>query len=269
MDILSYIWKNGIVSVLQRTDKSCLTVYPQGTFWVLVCSTPLLAPRIGLYTASLVSLTGVLIGWHASDCDAPPQLLRIQINMGNAAPSPTWRASTTWRKQKAFPLPGTIALWVLWKSREFPAFFRGREQSYARRHETWNSLSGHGPGQWEEALQCNALSHWPSPYPGWCLICEGEITEVMECLPIYATGMLHAMSCKNKQQYIKNLISSSSEIFILSVVNLALVGFPYPTLSVKTGLLAATETCLTFVTQQPFGIPYWNLETCIFVACTI
>ena len=101
---------------------------------VLVCSTPLLAPRIGLYTASLVSLTDVLIGWRASDCDAPTQLWRIQINTGNTAPSPTWR------KQKAFPLPETVALWVFWKSREFPGFLRGLGQSYAHRHGTWNSL---------------------------------------------------------------------------------------------------------------------------------
>ena len=41
-------------------------------------------------------------------------------------------------------------------------------------------------------------------------------------------------------------------------------------LSVKTCLLA-TKTCLTyaFVTQQPFGISYWNLDTYIFVASTI
>ena len=96
--------------------------------------------RTCLYTTSLVSLTDVLIGWRASDCDAPTQLLRIQINTGNTAPSPTWWASPTWRKQKAFPLPDTVALWVFWKSREFPAFFRGRGQSYARRHGTWNSL---------------------------------------------------------------------------------------------------------------------------------
>ena len=106
----------------------------------IVCSTPLLAPRIGLYTASLVSLEDALIGWSASDCDAPIQLWRIQINTEYTLPSPTWRASPTWRKQKAFPLPGTAALWVFWKSREFPAFFRGRGQSYARWHGTWNSL---------------------------------------------------------------------------------------------------------------------------------
>ena len=79
---------------------------------VLVCSTPLLALRIGLYTASLVSLKDALIGWSASDYDAPIQLWRIQINTGYTLPSPTWRASPTWRKQKAFPLPGTAALWV-------------------------------------------------------------------------------------------------------------------------------------------------------------
>ena len=35
--------------------------------------------------------------------------------------------------------------------------------------------------------------------------------------------------------------------------------------------LLATKTCLTyaFLTQQPFGIPNWNLDTCIFVAWTI
>ena len=79
---------------------------------ILVCSTPLLAPRIGLYTASVVSLKDALIGWSASDFDAPIQLWRVQINTGYTLPSPTWRASPTWRKQKAFPLPGTAALWV-------------------------------------------------------------------------------------------------------------------------------------------------------------
>ena len=41
-------------------------------------------------------------------------------------------------------------------------------------------------------------------------------------------------------------------------------------LSVKTSLLA-TKTYLTyvFVTRQPFGIPYWNVDTCIFVARAI
>ena len=106
----------------------------------IVCSTPLLAPRIGLFTASVVSLKDALIGWSASDYDAPIQLWRIQINTGYTLPSPTWRASPTWRKQKAFPLPGTATLWVFWKSREFPAFFIGRGQSYARRYGTWNSL---------------------------------------------------------------------------------------------------------------------------------
>ena len=74
----------------------------------LVCSTPLLAPGIDLYMASLVSLTDILIGWCVSDCDAPTQLLRVQINMGNTAPSPMWRVSPTWRKQKAFTLRGLL-----------------------------------------------------------------------------------------------------------------------------------------------------------------
>ena len=96
--------------------------------------------RICLYMASLVSLTDVLIGWPASDYDAPIWLLHIQINTGNTMPSSTWRASPTWRKQKAFPLLGTVAMWVFWKSRELPAFFRGHSQSYARWNGTWNSL---------------------------------------------------------------------------------------------------------------------------------
>ena len=29
--------------------------------------------------------------------------------------------------------------------------------------------SGYGLNQWEEALLCNASSHWPSPYPKWSL----------------------------------------------------------------------------------------------------
>ena len=64
-----------------------------------------LAPRIGLYTASLVSLTDVLIGWCASDCDAPTHIVTYPNKHGEYPPSPTWRASPTWRKQKAFPLP--------------------------------------------------------------------------------------------------------------------------------------------------------------------
>ena len=99
----------------------------------LVCSSSQLAPRIGLYAASLVSLTDVLIGWRASDCDASTHIVTYPNKHGEYPPSPTWRASPTWRKQKAFPLP-------VEKSREFPAFFRGRGQSYARRHGTWNSL---------------------------------------------------------------------------------------------------------------------------------
>ena len=63
------------------------------------------APRIGLYTASLVSLTDVLIGWCASDCDAPTHIVTYPNKHGEYPPSPTWRASPTWRKQKAFPLP--------------------------------------------------------------------------------------------------------------------------------------------------------------------
>ena len=88
----------------------------------LVCSTPLLVLRTRLYTASVVSLTDrrsdwltcvrLIQLWHANP------LLHIQIN---TVPSPVWRASLMWRKEKAFPLPGTAALWVFWK-REFPAF---------------------------------------------------------------------------------------------------------------------------------------------------
>ena len=99
----------------------------------IVCSSSLLAQRIGLYTASLVSLTDVLIGWRASDCDASTHIVTYPNKHGEYPPSPTWRASPTWRKQKAFPLP-------VGKSREFPAFFRGRGQSYARRHWTWHWL---------------------------------------------------------------------------------------------------------------------------------
>ena len=107
----------------------------------IVCSTPLLAPRIGLYTASLVSLKEALIGWSASDYDAPIQLWRIQINTGYTLPSPTWRASPTWRKHKTFPLPGTAAMWVFKKNQGIPWICRGRRQSYARRHGMCNSLT--------------------------------------------------------------------------------------------------------------------------------
>ena len=49
-----------------------------------------------------------------------------------------------------------------------------------------------------------------------------------------------------------------------SAANMALTGFPL------TNTLG-TKTCLTyaFATQQPFGIPNWNLDTCIFVTSTI
>ena len=110
----------------------------------LVCSTPLLTLCISLYTASVVSLKTALIGWRASDCDASIQLLHIQTNTRSTLLLSTWRPSPTWRKQKIFPFPGTVALWVFYKSREFPAFFRGCGQSYAHWHGTLNSL---GPGQ--------------------------------------------------------------------------------------------------------------------------
>ena len=44
-----------------------------------------------------------------------------------------------------------------------------------------------------------------------------------------------------------------------------------PFVRLYSASLLATKTCLTyaFVTQQPFGIPNWNLDTCIFVAWTI
>ena len=72
----------------------------------LVCSTPQLAPRIGLYTASVVSLKDALIDWRSSDCDAPIKFLCIQINTGNAVPLPTWYLSPSWHDQKAFPFSG-------------------------------------------------------------------------------------------------------------------------------------------------------------------
>ena len=93
-----------------------------------------------------------LIGWRASDCDVPTLLLCTQINTGNTVPSSTWQASPTWRKQKAFPLPRTAALWVFWKSREFPTFFRGRGHSYACQHGTWSSLKAWWGLHW---LQCS------------------------------------------------------------------------------------------------------------------
>ena len=137
----------GVLSFVQRitTVLFMLTYHVKCPPILSVCSlslfhTPAGSAHIGLYTASVVSLKEALIGWSASDYDASIQLWRIKINTGYTLPSPTWRASPTWRKQKAFPLPGTAALWVFWKSREFPAFFRGRGQSYARRHGTWNSL---------------------------------------------------------------------------------------------------------------------------------
>ena len=57
---------------------------------------------------------------------------------------------------------------------------------------------------------------------------------------------------------------------VFSAVNLVLAGFPL-TNTLGENLLLVTKTCLTFtfVTQQPFGIPYWNLDTCISVASAI
>ena len=54
-----------------------------------------------------------------------------------------------------------------------------------------------------------------------------------------------------------------------SAANLALMWFSL-TNAVGENMPFAIKTCLTyaFVTQQPFGIPYWNLDTCIFVAST-
>ena len=37
-------------------------------------------------------------------------------------------------------------------------------------NDPW-SHSGYGISQWEEALLCNASSHWLSPYPEWSLYC--------------------------------------------------------------------------------------------------
>ena len=92
----------------------------------LFCCTPLLAPRIGLYTASLVSLTYVLISWRASDCDATNRLLRIQINTGNIEPSPTKRASPT--KMQGIPClfqkPRTVLCSPAW----------GVKQSYVKQN---------------------------------------------------------------------------------------------------------------------------------------
>ena len=85
-------------------------------------------------TKQIVCSTSQPAVWHASECDTPTQMWRIQISTGNTLPLPTWC------KQKAFPFPGTGALWVFWKRREFPAFFRGCGQSYARWDGVWNSL---------------------------------------------------------------------------------------------------------------------------------
>ena len=69
-------------------------------------------------------------------------------------------------------------------------------------------------------------------------------------------------------QPINNAIGEIIDLF--SAPNLALAGFPEPTLSVKICILAA-KTCLiyAFVTQQPLNIPFRHLCTCIFVASTL
>ena len=80
-----------------------------------------------------------------------------------------WCASLTWSKQKAFPLPGTFALWVSKKSREVSAFFRGHGRSYARR-PTWDVKQSNV--LWVVELAYHACVSWcwhprynPPPHP--------------------------------------------------------------------------------------------------------
>ena len=75
-------------------------------------------------------------------------------------------------KQKAFPLPETIALWVFWKSRKFPAFFRCRGQSYARRHWTWNSLNS--------LMLHEGINHTVI----WFLFCNISVSEKRRTFPM-------------------------------------------------------------------------------------
>ena len=83
------------------------------------------------------------------------------------------------------------------------------------------------------------------------------------------------MLCKRRllksleQPFIQHQISNTKSLFLAA--NLVLAGFPLTNanaLGVAKACLLATKSCLTyaFVTQQPFGIPNWNLDTCIFVA---
>ena len=102
---------------------------------------PLLTPRIGLYTVSVVSLKDALIGWRASNCDTPIQLLRIQINTGNTVPSPMWCPSPTWRKQKAYYLfRGLLHCGYFAKAGNSLAFQRARTVLCSLTYGRWNSL---------------------------------------------------------------------------------------------------------------------------------
>ena len=58
------------------------------------------------------------------------------------------------------------------------------------RHYTDNDHSGYGLGQWEEALLCNAFSHWPSPYPEWSLYWPATVFALAEIF-LAATKQLY------------------------------------------------------------------------------
>ena len=60
--------------------------------------------------------------------------------------------------------------------------------------------SGHGLGQWEEALLCNACSHWPSPYPEWSLgySCVRQL-DASGCGPeMGVLNLQNSMKCQSK-----------------------------------------------------------------------
>ena len=94
--------------------------------WLVINDSPFHTPTGSMHGSvhGLFGFTNRRFDWLTCvDCDMPTQLLlRIQINTGN-----------TVRQQK---------------SMEFLAFFRGRGQSYARRHRMWNSLDYWDSVEW-------------------------------------------------------------------------------------------------------------------------
>ena len=117
------------------------------------------------------------------------------------------------------------------------------------------------PSFWWQHYQMCFLSEWKWLYISVMFVPNGAIDSLSATVQVMTW---HCTGDKPITEPIKPL-----HWCLFSAANLALAGFP-PTLSVKACFLA-TKTCLTYalVMQQPFSIPNWNLDTCIFVAWVI